>query len=308
PSPIATWCSAISGKIISSAGRYGARAGKERWGAGGGEEAPHGAAEAPVARPLGLDVPEAAEGIIRVIDVKMEEAIKAISTMRGHDLRDFMLLAFGGAGPVHAARMARDLGMAGVIVPLYPGVFSALGLLMSDVKHDYIRSRMTPISQLASADVNAVFARMETQARNDLRRDGFADNDIRIERALDLRYAGQGYEVTMACTAEQTTALDALRKTFDAEHKALFGHMAPEEPVDAVAYRVRGVGIVPPVAMPKFKPEGRSLADALIETRDVRFDGATVPCPVYQREKLDVGLTLRGPAILDQFDCTTVIC
>jgi N-methylhydantoinase A len=204
--------------------------------------------------------------------------------------------------------MARDLGMAGVIVPLYPGVFSALGLLMSDVKHDYIRSRMTPISALSPDDVNAVFAQLETQTRDDLRRDGFTDNEIRIERALDLRYAGQGYEVTMACTAEQTTALDALRKTFDAEHKALFGHMAPEEPVEVVSYRVRGVGIVPAVTLPKFKPEGRSLSDALIETRKVRFDGAPASCPVYQREKLDVGLTLRGPAILDQFDCTTLIC
>jgi N-methylhydantoinase A len=266
------------------------------------------AAVARVAKPLSLDVAAAAEGIVRIIEVKMEEAIKAISTMRGHDLRDFMLLAFGGAGPVHAARMARDLGMAGVIVPLYPGVFSALGLLMSDVKHDYIRSRMTPISALTPDDVNAVFAQLETRARDDLGRDGFADNEIRIERALDLRYAGQGYEVTMACTAEETTALDALRKAFDAEHKSLFGHMAPGEPVEVVSYRVRGVGIVPAVTMPKFKPEGRTLADALIETRDVRFDGATVPCPVYQREKLDVGLALRGPAILDQFDCTTVIC
>jgi N-methylhydantoinase A len=198
--------------------------------------------------------------------------------------------------------------MAGVIVPLYPGVFSALGLLMSDVKHDYIRSRMTPISALTPGDVHALFAQMVTQARDDLRRDGFADHDIRIERALDLRYAGQGYEVTMACTEEQTMALGALRKTFDAEHKALFGHMAPEEPVEVVSYRVRGVGIVPAVAMPKFKPQGHLLSEALIETRQARFDGTAVSCPVYQREKLDVGLTLRGPAILDQFDCTTAIC
>ena len=95
--------------------------------------------------PLGMGVLDAAEGIVRIIDVKMEEAIKAISTMRGHDLRDFMLLAFGGAGPVHAGRIARDLGMAGMIVPLYPGVYSAIGLIMSDVKHDYIQSRMTPL-------------------------------------------------------------------------------------------------------------------------------------------------------------------
>ena len=98
-----------------------------------------------------MGVDEAAEGIVRIIDVKMEEAIKAISTMRGHDLRDFMLLAFGGAGPVHAGRIARDLGMAGMIVPLYPGVYSAIGLIMSDVKHDYIQSRMTPLERAHAA-------------------------------------------------------------------------------------------------------------------------------------------------------------
>ena len=141
------------------------------------DRAKAGEAVARVAKPLSLDVAAAAEGIVRIIEVKMEEAIKAISTMRGHDLRDFMLLAFGGAGPCMPRRMARDLGMAGVIVPLYPGVFSALGLLMSDVKHDYIRSRMTPISALTPDDVNALFAQMETQARDDLRRDGFADSE-----------------------------------------------------------------------------------------------------------------------------------
>ncbi len=99
-----------------------------------------------------------------------------------------------------------------------------------------------------------------------------------------------------------------LRKTFDAEHKSQFGHMAPDEPVEVVSYRVRGTGLVPAVSMPKFTPQVQKLSDALRETRQVRFNGATVCCAVYQREKLDVGLTLRGPAILDQFDCTTVIC
>jgi N-methylhydantoinase A len=265
-------------------------------------------ATARVAKALSLDSLAAAEGIVRIIDVKMEEAIKAISTMRGHDLRDFFLLAFGGAGPLHAARMARDLGMAGVIVPLYPGVFSAIGLLISDVKHDYIRSRMTPIGELKSGDVEAVLAQLEAYARVDLQRDGFAEKDIRIERALDMRYAGQGYEITMSCTTDRTQALAHLRKEFDLEHKRQFGHSAPEEPVEVVSYRVRGVGLVPAVSMPKYAPQGLKLSDALRETRQVRFDGETISCPVYQREKLDVGQTLRGPAILDQFDCTTVIC
>jgi N-methylhydantoinase A len=263
-----------------------------------------------LARPLGMSIEEAAEGIIRIIDVKMEEAIKAISTMRGHDLRDFMLLAFGGAGPLHAARIARDLGMAGVIVPLYPGVYSAIGLLMSDVKHDYVQSRMTPLTELSPDAVNALFARMHEQAENDLRSDGFAPDCIRIERALDLRYAGQGYEITMPCPPGAMTApeLAELRSYFDAQHGAMFGHAAPEEPVEVVSYRVRGVGLVPPIELPRFEREGKTLADARRATRRVRVDGRIIECPVYQREALDAGLSLAGPAVLDQFDCTTVLC
>ncbi len=263
-----------------------------------------------VAGPLSMSVEDAAEGIVRIIDVKMEEAIKAISTMRGHDLRDFMLLAFGGAGPVHAGRIARDLGMAGVIVPLYPGVYSAIGLLMSDVKHDYIQSKMTPLAEIAPRDLNAMFERLASQALADLRDDGFSADTIRIQRALDMRYAGQGYEITIDCAAEAMTGdgLKDLRLRFDAQHRAMFGHMAPDEPVEIVSYRVRGVGLVPPVEMPKFQRAGTTLADARRETRKVRFDGKTVDCPVYQRERLDVGLTFAGPAVLDQFDCTTVIC
>jgi N-methylhydantoinase A len=277
------------------------------------------AVETKVAGSLGIGVAEAAEGIVRIIEVKMEEAIKAISTMRGHDLRDFMLLAFGGAGPLHAGRIARDLGMAGVIVPLYPGVYSAIGLIMSDVKHDYIQSRMQPLSELTLETVEAMFARLEASAAEELRADGFAPDRIRIERALDMRYAGQGYEIAMPCTPTLPSpasrggmgggegGLPGLRRQFDAQHRVMFGHMAPEEPVEAVSYRVRGLGLVPRVEMPRFKPEGGKLADARRTVRPVRFDGRDLDCPIYQREKLDVGLVVTGPAVLDQLDCTTVI-
>jgi len=258
-----------------------------------------------VAEPLGLDVMAAAEGVIRIINVKMEEAIKAISTMRGYDLRDFWLLAFGGAGPVHAGRIARDLGMAGTIVPLYPGVYSALGLMLSDVKHDYVQSKMAALARVAPEEIAAMFDRLAVRACADLQHDGFAPGQIHIQRALDLRYAGQGYEVTLACDDPIEAA--ALRARFDQEHKALFGHMAPEEPVEIVSYRVRGVGVVPPVELPTFTPAGTTLQDALRETRTVRFDGVVMDCPVYRRELIDVGLTVGGPAILDQLDCTTVI-
>jgi N-methylhydantoinase A len=267
------------------------------------------AVETRVAGPLAMDAAAAAEGIVRIIDVKMAEAIKAISTMRGHDLREFMLLAFGGAGPVHAARIARDLGMAGVIVPLYPGVYSAIGLMMSDVKHDYVQSRMDPIAALAPGDVEAMFARLAEQAIAELRADGFAEAQLGLQRAVDMRYAGQGYEITIPCdSVAGAEGLARLRESFDARHQAMFGHSAPDEPVEIVSYRVRGIGKVPPVEMPRFARTSATLADALRETRRVRFDGETIACPVYQREKLDVGLRVAGPAVLDQLDCTTVIC
>jgi N-methylhydantoinase A len=169
---------------------------------------------------------------------------------------------------------------------------------------------MTPLSAVTPEGVNGMFDRLAAQALEELRRDGFNADRIRIERALDMRYAGQGYEIAVPCPAAPLAAsdLEALRGTFDRQHKAMFGHTAPEEPVEIVSYRVRGVGLVPPVELPKFKPTGSTLADARRERRRVRFDGNALDCPVYQRERLDVGLTLTGPAILDQLDCTTVIC
>jgi N-methylhydantoinase A len=198
--------------------------------------------------------------------------------------------------------------MAGLIVPLYPGVYSAIGLIMSDVKHDYVRSRMQPMSALSVAEVNGLFAQLEAQAAADLASDGFTPGHIKIQRALDMRYAGQGYEVTMPWTpGGEDGGLAGLRRRFDQQHQSMFGHMAPEQPVEVVSYRVRGLGLVPPVELPRFKRTGASLADAQRDTRRVRFDGRDRECPVYQRERLDVGLTLRGPAILDQLDCTTII-
>jgi N-methylhydantoinase A len=261
-----------------------------------------------VARPLDMQAQDAAEGVVRIINVKMQEAIKAISTMRGHDLRDFMLLAFGGAGPLHACPIAAELGMAGVIVPLYPGVYSAMGLVMSDVKHDYVRSKLTALSRADEGDVNAVLEELATQARNDLAEEGFTHDKAEIEYALDMRYAGQGYEITLPCNAPLAPGgLAQLRRAFDEEHRKMFGHTAPQEPVEIISYRVRGIGGVPPVELPKFAPTGALLAGAIREMRIARFNGASVECPVYQRELLDVGAVFSGPAIVDQLDCTSVI-
>ncbi len=253
------------------------------------------AIEEVVCKPLSMDLADAAEGIVRIIDVKMAEAIKAISTMRGHDLRDFMLLAFGGAGPVHACRIARDLGMAGVIVPLYPGVYSAIGLVMSDVKHDYIQSRMTALAEMAAEDLTDMFDQLVSQALDDLRADGFAPDTIRIQRSLDMRYAGQGYEITIPCEPEMMTAegLRALRKSFDEVHRGMFGHMAPEEPVEIVSYRVRGVGMVPPVEMPRFERTGTALKDAVRERRKAAIRRQNHRLPDLSAREAGRGLDLQ---------------
>ncbi len=267
------------------------------------------AIEEAVARPLGIDVMEAAEGIVRIIDVKMEEAIKAISTIRGHDLREFMLLPFGGAGPIHSGAIADSLDMAGLVVPLYPGVFSAIGLLMSDVKHDYIRSRMTRIGTADPTEVDGVFRQLEQKAAGELAEEGFGAGQVRIQRALDMRYAGQGYEITVPCGAiSGADDLARLRVSFDEIHKQQFGHAAPDEVVEIVSWRVQSTGLVPPVATPRFEPTGAVLETALRERRPVRFSGAMHDaCPVYQRERLDVGHEFAGPAVIEQYDCTIVI-
>jgi len=266
------------------------------------------AIERAVAKPLGMDVISAAEGIVRIINVKMEEAIKAISTMRGHDLRDFRLLAFGGAGPLHSAAMASELGMAGFVIPLYPGVYSAMGLVMSDVKHDYIRSRLVLLTRIDEDAINAVFAELAALARADLAAEDFPAERIGVEYALDLRYAGQGYDMTLPCPFPLAPGdLARLRETFDEEHRKSFGHAAPGEPVELVSWRLRGIGRVPQVKLPEYQPAGLRLEDARRATRKARFNGAMIDCAVYQRDRLDVGISFTGPAIIDQLDCTSVI-
>ncbi|MGH7844102.1 MAG: hydantoinase/oxoprolinase family protein, partial [Candidatus Binatia bacterium] len=189
-----------------------------------------------IAGPLRLDLMEAADGIIRIINVKMEEAIKAVSTQRGYDIRDFTLVAFGGGGPMHAGRIALDLGIPVLLIPLTPGVTSALGLLMSDVKHDYVRSKLAPLKELDVDEVNRLFAQLISQAQRELREEGFSDDEMAMNAFLDLRYLGQGYELTVPSALPPLKAadLELMRNRFDVQHEQSFGHMAEAEPVELV--------------------------------------------------------------------------
>jgi N-methylhydantoinase A len=262
-----------------------------------------------VADPLGLEVMDAAKGIVDIVNIQMEEAIKGISTMRGYDLRDFTLVGFGGAGPVHTAAIMEDLHMAGALIPAHPGVLSALGLMMADVQHDYVRSRLDPLDQLTGPDMVAIVDELAMAARADLTDEGFAEDAVELDYTLDMRYRGQGYEVPVKVsrTALETRDVATMRKAFDAEHLDRFGHAAPEESVEVVSYRVTGRGLVPEVRLLEHEPTGRPLAEAQVDTRQVRFGDAVVDTPIYARGRLDVGARFTGPAIVDQEDTTVVV-
>jgi N-methylhydantoinase A len=267
--------------------------------------------EEKIAKPLGLDLLEAADGVLKIINVKMEEAIKAVSSARGYDIRDFTLVAFGGGGPMHAGRMALDLGILSVLVPLTPGVHSALGLLMSDVKHDYVRSKLAGLEELDINEINRMFLQLIDQARAELHGEGFHDDEIKIEAYLDLRYAGQGYELTVPCPMPPLTHDDLvlMRRRFDTLHEQNSGHKAETEPVELVSLRLVSLGLVPQAKLSPGKITGRKVEAAKTGERKVFFgkEHGILATAIYDRKLLEPGHKLFGPAIVEQMDTTTVI-
>jgi N-methylhydantoinase A len=260
-----------------------------------------------IAEPLGISLIEAARGIVEIVNVQMEEAIKVVSSNRGYDLRDFHLLAFGGAGPLHAAALAADLGMRGVIVPVYPGAFSALGLLLSDVRQDAVTSDLSPLDAGAIARIATAVARMRAAGAADLRAQGFAETQLRYENAVDLRYIGQGYSLTVALPDVPRTADDiaALRARFDDQHAALTGHAAPNERVELVNVRVTSIAGVPHASV-QAQP-AHATGSPVIGEREAYLADAFVRTPVLDRTRLAADAVMHGPAILVQDDATTII-
>jgi N-methylhydantoinase A len=268
------------------------------------------AIETHVAEPLGVDVLRAAEGIVEIVNVKMAEAIKAISTERGFDLRDFTLVPFGGAGPVHACQIALDLGLPRLLVPPVPGANSALGLLMSDVKHDYLRSRLSDIADVSADEVTALFDELRVAAASQLEDEGFAPERTRFRHFLDMRYAGQGYENPVPLDGVPVSAgdLTRYRDRFDDIHRTCHGHAAPGQPVEVVNYRIEAIGLVSHVDLARLDAAEGSAEDAQVGTRRAFFASRSpTSAPVYDRDKLRAGHRFAGPALVDQYDATTVV-
>jgi N-methylhydantoinase A len=278
-------------------------------------DAAHAALERGIARPLGMSVLDAAAGIRRIVDMRMADEVRVFAAKRGVDLSAFTLLPFGGAGAVHAAAVADELGMRRILVPARPGAFSALGLLCTDVVHDYIRSGLRPLADVTAEHAEEILAGLEARAREDLAAEGMDPAQARFARELDLRYTGQGYELRTPLNGLFTERLNAeslaaARARFDERHAQIHGHAAKERPVEVVSYRVRVRVAVPKYEAREERPSAvaRPVADAVKGQRRIHFDGTTsLDATLYERDRLDVGACVIGPAIVEQFDATSVI-
>lgn len=264
-----------------------------------------------VADPLGLTPDEAALGILRVVNVSMEVAVRLSFVDSGLDQRRFALVAFGGAGPLHAARIAANIGIPRVIVPPYPGLSCAAGLLQTDVKHHYIHSRLESLDRFPVQDLNSMLQALEEKAWEEARQEDFAEGDVTLHRALDLRYPYQGYELSVTIPGGEITEpqMKDIRSSFDALHQEVYGTSAPDEVPEVVNVRVMSLGKVPLLEMPALEAGGPSPKPALTGTRRVRFEESNnhVEVPIYQRSKLQCGNEIAGPAIVQQLDSTTLI-
>ncbi len=270
------------------------------------------ALEAHVARPLGISVEEAAHGIIRLVNANMVKGISVSSIERGYDVRDFTLVAFGGAGALHAVELAEALGMKKVIVPPYPGTFSALGLLVSDTRHDYVQTVALHEREATPEALLDIFLRLERQGLEQLREERVPEEHIEVVWSADLRYEGQSYELNtpVVHSGRQLTAEDVVAtvRRFHELHRRVYEYASEEESVEFVSLRVTAVGRVPAVSLSAGDMADADPSPALKERRPVYFAGAGfVPSPIYDRARLRPGNVIVGPCLVEEVASTTVI-
>jgi N-methylhydantoinase A len=263
------------------------------------------AAIASVAAPLGGDVERAAAGIVALVDAEMAKVLRIVSVERGHDPRDFTLLAFGGGGPLHACAVAADIGVGNLVVPPSPGVFSAYGLLAADVRVTTVRSLVAPADDDTWSRARDLFDALAREGDAGLAEQGVAKADRSFVRELDLRYVGQSTELVVTAPRSLGEAVEA----FHLRHEQRYGFAARQDPVEIVTARVVGIGTTPKprlvevAALARRAPEQRTVR----EQRDV-FDGAAfVATPVYGRALLRPGDAFDGPAVVEQYDATTYL-
>ncbi|MBV9339649.1 MAG: hydantoinase/oxoprolinase family protein, partial [Acidobacteria bacterium] len=251
-------------------------------------------------------VEEFAAGIVRLAETEMERAIRLISVERGHDPREFVLVSFGGAGPLHACSLARALAIPRVMIPAMPGALSALGILLSDIVRDYSRTVMISVGNGPAQSTGGEgldyslephFAELERTAKADFERDGLSGN---VTRSLDLRYAGQGYELNIPAGPE-------MLESFHRAHGQRYGHRDEHRKVEVVNVRVRMTALAEPPQFLQRPATEHDLLEALIKRKRVMFGGQWFETGVFDRERLQSGDRFEGPAIVHEYSATTVI-
>jgi N-methylhydantoinase A len=264
-----------------------------------------------VAGPLGLDPIDAALGILTIVDANMVLATRMVSVERGYDPREFTLVAFGGAGPLHAVSIAAELGVRRVLVPEAPGILCALGLLATDMRADYVRTALGLTGEAALSEMAEIWAELEGRAHEWLVAEGIVPERRRLQRVVDMRYLGQNYELPVEAPAGAwtETARSELERRFHDLHERTYGYAAPEEATQIVNYRVTAYGLTPHIRLRQHPAATGGPDAAVIGERRVHWTrGAPAePTPVYDRAKLQPGHRIPGPAIVEQLDATTLI-
>jgi N-methylhydantoinase A len=261
-----------------------------------------------ISRALSLDLYQAAQGILDIVNENMFGALRLVTVQKGLDPRDFALVPFGGAGPLHGNAMAMLAGCYPVIVPPTPGVLSALGFLYSDVKNEFAQTFVRTMDDTDPSQIGDILSKLGRDARAWLREEGIDEASQHLRYEADVRYFRQGYEFSLEIDPDRVGSggLDDLAARFGLAHERIYGFKL-DQPVELVNLRAVGVGTVKKISLPKFGKEGPDAAAAVAEQHRAYFDGSFASVNVYDRSKLRAGNRVRGPAIIVQMDATTVI-
>lgn len=262
-----------------------------------------------IARPLGLDVYAAADGILRIAATKMSHMVRWVTTERGLDAADFALVAYGGAGPLQAAMIARELRIGKLVIPHAPGHFSAYGMLFADLRRDFVNTWFKPLADASFYDMEALYAAMEKQGAADIAR-GRGTSGIVAQRGADMRYVGQEHAVTVDIPLEMFKAndRDGIKRRFDAVHETRYGYSAPQEKAEIVSLRSATIGTMPKPGLDRLAPGSASPEAALRGNRQAYFSGTgMVATPTYDRALLQAGNRIPGPALIEEHASTTVV-
>lgn len=262
-----------------------------------------------IGRRAGLDGVGAAGAVLKLGNLKMAGAIRMVSVAKGHDPRDFALFAFGGAGPLHAAALARELSIPKVIVPARPGITNALGCVVADMRHDFVRTVNVPVAEIDEAELAAILAAQADEGRTLIAKEAVKPQTLRFVHSADMQFVGQTHLINVALPSATVSAAE-LQSLFEAAYFARFKVSLPEIRANLVNLNTSVIGERREIDLSLLiDPAGRTatLTEAQTGTRPVWFDGSWIETPVYAREKLPLDATITGPAILEQLDATTVV-